>query len=183
MFDWLAVIQRRGLASGLVLHVAINYKEDELTIFCLVFVFFKRTDARAARVKVLALFFFFFLFLYIYVRPFFMSSTSFVYGTFLHHRPYHIHWRKKKKTHFLVFILFIFCEHFTAPPFFLEPTSFQLSQLDVGPLSGCTSIYTTQRERERGQTVNYILHIYILRCLRKTGATAVFGLSSLCIIE
>ena len=62
MFDWLAVIQRRGLASGLVLHVAINYKEDELTIFCLVFVFFKRTDARAARVKVLALFFFFFSF-------------------------------------------------------------------------------------------------------------------------
>lgn len=66
--------------------------------------------------KVLAHFFFL-----IYVRPFFMSSTSFVYGTFLHHRPYRQRdWKKEKRNekHFLVSFLYFSVNIFTAPPFF-----------------------------------------------------------------
>lgn len=67
---------------------------------------------------------------------FFMSSTSFVYATFLHHLPAEQN---------ISLFHFIFGEHFYGFSV-LEPTSFQLSQLDVGPLSGIGQQLTIQKK-------------------------------------
>lgn len=121
--------------------------------------------------KVLAHFFFL-----IYVRPFFMSSTSFVYGTFLHHRPYRQRdWKKKKKRkkNIFLFHFYIFRWTFLLLLRFLEPTSFQLSQLDVGPLFGMY-LYTHKGQPAKPashQLYNYpapSLHIALKRAGHQT---------------
>ena len=169
MFDWLAVIQRRGLASGLVLHVAINYKEDELTIFCLVFVFFKRTDARAARVKVLALFFFFFFLNMIYlcaaffyvvhlicIRHIFTSSTL----------PYTL--KEKKKNTFSCFYFIYFLWTFYCSSVFFRTDFISIKPIRCWPAFGMhIYTYNTEREREAKQLTIYYIYIFYVALERQ----------------
>jgi hypothetical protein len=160
--------------QDLVLHVAINYKEDELTIFFVVFVLFKNRRARRAGESFGS--FFLFLFAYdIFMCGLFLCRPPHLYTAHFYIIDPTIYTEEKKtKKNIFLFLFYLFFVNILLLLRFFRTDFISIKPIRCWPAFGM-HIYTTQREREAKQLTIYI---YILRCLKKTGATAVFGLSS-----